>query len=288
MRRVAFRLTDSVDPEERLEEACLFKAMSDHYGPDAVFAFKDRLCPDPDLPVFGRNLPSHMRSANPVPSRLDYWNDPAFLRHANRDFHVAAFEDASNIAESMLAVSKGVFVKSTRQKHFTMTLSPGENFREKMGDMAYSFIDGPPLMVQQLATVEYEYRFFVIDRRVVTSSPNMTALTPLDFPLPPSCVFRTPTSSSSDRLPDLVAEFTSLAQSVAEEMEYPHACIDIALINGRPGVIEFNPMQLGHLGLFACDVRALAAASETLVLSYSPEAAPSFVTQADETEFLDL
>jgi hypothetical protein len=35
-------------------------------------------------------------------------------------------------------------------------------------------------------------------------------------------------------------------------------------MNGKPAVVEFNPMQLGQLGLYACDVRALAKASRSL------------------------
>nr|WP_250807837.1 ATP-grasp domain-containing protein [Neorhizobium tomejilense] len=289
MYKLAFRLTDILDPEERLEEAALFKAISDHYGRDAVLAFRGDECPDPDLPVFGRNMPAYVRNSNPVPPRLDYWDDAAFLSYVRREFYAVPFDQAEAVVNDMLARGKEVFVKSARQKHFKMVVRQGENFCEKIGDMAYSFIDDGPLMLaQEFAHVEYEHRFFVIDRNVVTHSPNMSDLTPIDHPLPFGTVYRTPASAAPEVNTFVVSELERLAMSVAEEMDYPHACVDVAFINGNPGVVEFNPMQLGHLGLFACDVRALARASETLVENYCPLPSYPCPSPSDETAFLDI
>lgn len=286
--RLAYRLTDILDPEERLEEAALFKAMSDYYGRDAVLAFRGVQCPDPDLPVFGRNPSFQAHACNPVTARLDYWTDEAFLGHVGREFHAVPYEDVASIADRMLSEGKSVFVKSSRQKHFKLTLKPGDSFADKIGDMAYSFIDGPLLLVQELVPVEYEYRFFIIDRNVVTGSANMQDLTPLDFPLAYGAVFKTPLTADPDRRPDVVEAFHELAGKIAAEMDTPHACVDIAMIDGKPSVVEFNPMQLGHLGLFACDVRALAEASESLVMSYAPEMEVATKAAPEESDFFDL
>jgi hypothetical protein len=136
--------------------------------------------------------------------------------------------------------------------------------------------------------MEFEYRFFAIDGKIVTSSPNMEFLTPLDYPLAPGTLYRTPSSTTPTTDLAVVEALSRLADEVADEMEYPHACIDVAIVAGKPGLVEFNPMQLGHLGLFACDVRALAAASETLVASYQPASEPAFQSSPDESEFFDL
>ena len=286
--RLAYRLTGIQDPEERLEEAALFKAMCDYYGRDAVLAFTEAPPSDRDLPVFGRNPPPYVRSCNPVSAKLDYWEDDAFLRNAGRAFHVGTFAEARETCQSLQACGKSVFLKSARQKHFKLCLGPNDDFMADMADMAFSFMDGQLLLVQEFVKMEYEHRFFVIDRRVVTSSPNMQALTPLDFPLPAGTVYRTPSSPDPEVRPDVVRSLENLAARIAEDMDYPHACVDIAMIAGKPGVVEFNPMQLGHLGLFACDVQALAAASESLVMTYSPDVEPTSRPDLEETEFLDL
>jgi hypothetical protein len=291
MIRAVFRLTDNTDPEERLEEAALWKAMYDHYGEDGIVAIRDlSLAPD-GLPVFGRTPKFPAPSANPVSEKLEYWTDPAFLAACRREFHCVPFEEAEAVVKGLQARGKGAFIKSTSLKHFTAIVDPDGDFREKVGVMAFSFIDGgPPLMVQELAKIEYEHRYFAIDGRIVTSSPNMTSLTPIDYPLGAGTVYRTPQTSERENRPDIVHALDRLAAHVASSMATPHACIDVAMINGGPGIVELNPMQIGQTGLFACDVRALARASESLVASYVPE--PAFVfgqsPADDEEDFNDF
>ncbi len=291
MPRAAFRLTENTDPEERLEEAALWKAMYDEYGAEGIVAVRAHDEAPEGLPVFGRTPKFPVPCANPVSARLEYWNDPAFLAACCREFHVAPFESAEAIVRSLQARGKGAFIKSTSLKHFTATIRLGEDFREKVGVMAYSFIDGgPALMVQELVEVEYEYRYFVIDGQIVAFSPNMTSLTPIDYPLPPCTVFRTPDSRALEIRPDIVTALDRVAAELATSMATPHACIDVGLINGVPGAVEMNPMQIGQVGLFASSVRALARASKSLVANYSPavSAAFTFVGTSDEEEFKDF
>jgi hypothetical protein len=290
MLKAAFRLTDNADPEERLEEAALWKAMYDEYGADGIVAVRDRDKAPEGLPVFGRTPKFPASCANPVSSRLEYWNDPAFISACRREFHVVPFEKAEPIVRDLQARGKGAFIKSTSLKHFTATIQSDEDFHEKVGVMAYSFIDGgPALMVQELVNVEYEYRYFIIDGMVVTSSPNMTSLTPIDYPLPSGAVFRTPHSPRLEIRPDIVTALSRVASDLARSMETPNACIDVALINGVPGAVEFNPMQIGQLGLFASSVRALAKASVSLVNDYVPSVQPQFnKLPNDEEEFSDF
>ena len=291
MPRAAFRLTDNADPEERLEEAALWKAMYDQYGPDGIVAIRGHAEAPHGLPVFGRTPKFPVPCANPVSQRLAYWTDTAFLNACRREFHVVPFEDAEPIVRDLQARGKGAFIKSTSLKHFTTTVGPDEDFRKKIGVMAFTFIDGgPELMIQELALVEYEYRYFVVDGEIVTSSPNMTWLTPIDYPLPNGTVFRTPQTTIPESRPDIVSELNYLVVDVASSMAMPHACIDVALINGVPGVVEMNPMQIGQVGLFASSVRALARASESLAASYVPDASSPypFAQARDEEEFTDF
>ena len=287
MHHIGFRLTDNTDPEERLEEAALWKAMKDHYG--------DRISPVPpveeggdDWIMFGR-VRRFAVGREPVSENIPYWEDPAFLENCGREFKVVDWEELRGAVEELHARGKGAFVKSTRSKHFVARIPVGADVDEEIGDMAYSFIDGgPSLMVQALAEVAWEYRFFVMGREIVSESAVMVELTPLDYGKMDGCIFETPTSRSFVKDDRLVAEFRKVAETVIETMVPDHAVIDIALIDGKPAVIEMNPMRLGQIGLYASDVRALAAGSEKLVAGFVPRKRPAFVARdAEEDDFVD-
>lgn len=250
-----FRLTNLHDPEERLEEAALWKAMHDVFG-SAITAVSEGEA-DYGRPlrfVFGT---SH-RGRTPD---IAYWNDPAFLRHARRRFWVGPWEEAENQVQALHADGLGAFIKSTVAKDWIARVPVGQSLSDVAGDMAYSYIDGgPPVMVQELAKVTYEHRFFVIGRRIVTHSPNAAHLTPLDHPQ--IYDFTTP----HDAEPSLFVAggfLSAVADDIALTMAVPDAVVDCALINGQPACVEINPMVVGGVGLFACDVRALARAIYT-------------------------
>lgn len=242
-----FRLTDNADPEERLEEAALWKAMHDEYG--------DNISPLPDdaesgvcFGRIGRKIRNH------VSDDLPYWTDSAFLLHTRRRFTVVNYDGLRDAVAALHADGLGAFVKSTKSKHYIARIPVGTSFENGIGDMAYSFMDGGPhLMVQQLIEPTYETRFFCIGRQIVTESPIDAKLTPIDFP-------------RVKHPAPIASALMTVAVNIARYMRMPHASIDCALIDGEPGVIELNPMILGNLGLYACDVRALARASRQLIV----------------------
>ncbi|HJR83469.1 MAG TPA: hypothetical protein VJ775_06035 [Sphingomicrobium sp.] len=247
MKTFTFRLTDNDDPEERLEEAALWKAMHDVYGA-RIAAVTDG---DAD---YGRPR----RFARGPSMDLAYWTDPAFLKHAGRRFWVGRWEDADEQVRALHADGLGAFIKSTRAKDWICKVPVGQSLDEVADAMAYSYIDGgPPIMVQELAKVRYEHRFFVIDRRIVTRSPNAAHLTPLDFPQ--TWDFETPRDHKHS-LFSAGGFLMPVAEDIARNMATPDAVIDCALINGEPACVEINPMVIGGVGLFACDVRAIAGA----------------------------
>jgi hypothetical protein len=142
-------------------------------------------------------------------------------------------------------------------------------------------------MVQALAEVKYEYRFFVVAREIVADSPVMVSLTPLDHRESVGMVYETPTSARRHMRRELVEEYFALAEKVIADMVPDHVVIDIALIDGEPALIEMNPMQLGQVGLYASNVRNLAAASETLIEGFVPQKRPLFTVSADDEEDFD-
>lgn len=258
---IAYRVVDTLDPEERLEDACLWKALHDEYGGE-ISALKS----DADFPkdtfVFGRgrNYKGERRQT------LRYWEDPAFIHTCGRAFTVTDFDHLSAEIKTLSAQGKGAFVKSIRTKEFAEAIPLGADWHDVIGDMAYSFIDaGPVLMVQELIEMKYEHRWFVIDREIVTDSPVAVHLTPLDHGWIYGWEFATPFCGRRSERPDERRLMADLAEYVAAEMKTPHAVIDTAMGADGALVIEFNPMALGNIGLFACDVRALATASRKLI-----------------------
>jgi len=238
-RDLTFRLTDNVDPEERLEEAALWKAMHDEYGSEI-------------RPVKGDAPTTFGRLRKRSGETLRYWTDPAFLTHCRRSFTVCDFAEVQKAVMGLHRAGLGAFLKSTRDKHWIGRVPLGADVQQVIGEMAFSFIDGgPQLMVQELCRIDNEHRFFVIGRNVVTHSRNSPELTPLDYDVARHVVR---------------PAYMALARKVAAEMREPHAVVDIGDINGEPGVVEFNPLHLGSVGLFACDVRALARASRAIAV----------------------
>jgi hypothetical protein len=259
---IHFRLTDNRDPEERLEEAALWKAMHDEYG-DEIEAIKaDTEC---NGVAFGREQMFVGVSSNPVSDRLPYWEDDAFLARCNRLFCVTDLEGLDAAVARLHSSGYGAFVKSTRSKHFVCKIPLGETVDSVVGDMAYSFMDGGPrLMVQQLSDMKYEHRFFCIGRKIVTDAPINPRMTPLDFPWRDGQTFERPADVSPVYRPKIVSALRGTAKWIARNMKTEHATIDCAVIDGKPGVVELNPMRLGQIGLYACNVRALAKASRQL------------------------
>lgn len=118
MNKVTFRMTDNKDPEERLEEAALWKALHDEYGDDISLT--------DDRPTFGRG------KRNDAGNYLQYWTDPAFLSRANREFRLCALRDAESAVADLHSRGKGALIKSTQEKYFIERFPVGSDFHENM------------------------------------------------------------------------------------------------------------------------------------------------------------
>lgn len=252
-----YTLLESADPEERLEDAALFKAMKDVFG-DQLVGCMNGISVDP-APVL-----QYGRESRFQPSRtptLKYWEDPAFLAYTGRSFKVLDWDAAEIEVKRLHSEGKGAFLKSTRCKHYAIKVPVGKSLSdEEFEGMAYSFIDGgPKLMVQEMVPMEFEHRFFVINRQVVTDSPNAVHLTPLDYPYRYS--HRHPSSAIQSIRPiSYGLAMLKVVEDIAANMATPDAVIDLALVGVKVVCVEFNPFIVGGVGLFASDVRAIAQA----------------------------
>jgi len=274
MTHLYYRLTDTTDPEERLEDAALYKALYDTFGKGLTLVPGDAPAPKDGL-FLGRGKRNEYHDANVLaPPGLPYWNDPAFRDALTRSFIVTDLDGARREVERLHAEGRDAFLKSTRQKHFTGRIDCGQSFHEEMDGIVYSFIDREDcLMVQEAIDMQYERRFLVMNGKVVTQSPVAWHLTPMSrswiqgetgFDIE-DLHYATPQSREARFCPEGTRRMTELAQRIADASETRHLCIDIAVIGSDPAtdpieVIEFNPMQPGAVGLYGCDPIRIADA----------------------------
>ncbi len=293
MTRYSYRPSNTNDPEERLEDAALWKALHDLHG-DNITIIDQKADPLPDTVFFGRvkkaesllGVISGVGIAQP-----QYWDDPAFLRSCGREFSVHDLEGAKAEVQRLQQSGKNAFVKSLRPKYFTSLIPDDESLSDVLGPMEFSFCDdGECLMVQEAIDMIYETRFLFVDGELVTSSPVAWHLTPIDR-LEFGDLFETPRSKELvfDRKSALA--MMDLAKQVASEAETNTVCIDCAIDShtGGPIVIEFNPLHYGNVGLYACDVRAIARSTLNPVFEVNVKEAKTFTKKNYKDEsFVDF
>ncbi len=263
--KVYYRLTENRDPEERLEEATLWKALHDEYGDDIeLWSPSERGVPRDGL-LFGRvGIFEEAKGAVLAVSKdLPYWQDPAFTRMAGRSCMFCTLDEAADEVQRLHGLGNDAFVKACFMKAVRVHVPVGKTLSEVLGIMALSFCDAPRcLLVQDWASMRYERRFVVIKRQIITHSPISAWLTPLDGQKYIHHHFASPLDAApACRDEALTADFVERAEWIAANMLPDSAVIDMASINGDIGIVEFNPAQIGQFGLYGCDARAIAAAS---------------------------
>lgn len=268
--RIFYRLAETSDPEERLEDACMAKALHDALGPwltilpssTTSVELEALELSETDL-FFGRTRHFEARPGGSIaPRSLRYWDDPAFLARCGRGFHNCNWEQAKERVKAIHAEGKDAFVKSMRHKEWVGRVPQGETLITAAGDMVYSFVDHehPILMVQEAVEMRFEHRFAVVDRVPVAWSPVSIPLTPLDTEQARDKVCSTPTSSRLEPNKDLIEEYRRFVTETAAALEVDTAIVDVCLIGDKPAIIELNPFGVGEFGLYAMDVRAIAQA----------------------------
>lgn len=266
--KLYYRLCQTDDPEERLEDAALWKALHDEFRDGISVVPWDAPAPA-DGYLFGRG--KRMEWVDnapllPVPDSLDYWNDPVFLGYCGRSFKLCDWQEAKVEVDRLHADGKDAFVKSIKTKHFLQKIPRGAGLAEALGDMSYEFLDLPScLMVQEFVDMVFERRFVCIDRKIVTHSPIAVHLTPIDVFYGYSHFLRPTDRAPHIYDPQLVERMLMTARDIAATMACPHAIVDLAVSDDEVVAVEFNPMRIGQFGLYACNVRLIARATRSLV-----------------------
>jgi len=265
MTRISYRLSETYDPEERLEDAALWKALHDEYGGRIHLLKPDDPMPQEGI-FFGRTKKNEKYGSGDL---FPYWNDPGFQAGIRRRVTSCDLEQAREVVQAIHDDGRDAFVKATRIKFLTMHVPRGQSLMQALGDTAYSFIDQPGcLLVQDHLRMRHERRFVVMGGAIVTHSPVATHLTPLARSLYPDIEnmhFPTPRDQVGYHDPQLTQDMLIFAGDIARETELDHVVIDIADVAGTPEVIEFNPCLPGQFGLFACDPAAIARGTRAML-----------------------
>ena len=271
MSRCFYRIAGKLDPEERLEDAVLAKALHDVLGNDLTF-----LGPDDAFPEAGLHLGRARRNEripSPLsPDHIRYGEVPAFLRFPSRDGGCLALGGAGAEVTRLHEDGRDAVVKSTLgAKHLVLPVPCGVPLGEALDAMVYSFCDRPPcLLVQERVDMRFERRFLFLDGELLTQSAVGTHLTPMSrvWEAGPGVDFEalhleTPGSRRLIHNPALTARMTARALEIAAASDHATFCMDLCLIGedaarGRIEPIEWNPFQPGQLGLYGCDPRRIA------------------------------
>lgn len=241
-----YRISNTLDAEERLEDAAMAKAFHDVFGAEIVSEGEAD---------FGRD-----KMFGGIRKQVAYWKDPAFIENAGRSFSVCTAEGARAEVERIHASGRDAFVKATDLKLFALPVPIGQSISDAIGDYIWSVIDRPPcVMVQEFCDVRWEMRFVSVGREVVTCSPIAWHITPISR-LHQDYLFETPMTMSPSVQSDHSRDMSELAAKVARRCIEEDVIIDCAIIDGKPAVVEMNPLSVGNFGLYACDPFAIATA----------------------------
>lgn len=227
----------------------------------------------------------------------NYARSAVMRAHAGRDIScVGDDDDALDALESIR--DRGVaeaIVKLTIGKHPLAPIDLGRSISAQLFlQYGYDFARIDPermaFIVQARAVMEYEYRLFVVDGRVVTGAGNVVAHTPLDNLGPTAfspLVVRdrgvrlipidygedtwavgteddpTPPARNVETRLELVAAFVATGQRIVDEIAAEAILprdysLDLAVIDGAIGVVELN--ELSNSGLYASDPKRMVAA----------------------------
>lgn len=267
---IVYRLSDITDPEERLEDSILWKSLKDEYQDDIKLIDSSENIDENTLFMGRLNNSFLLPFTTDYGMDNNYWKQEIFKEYANRDFKVCDFEDGMKYIKMLQNKKSDVIFKSIlSQKHFLCKINHDDSPHRILGDMAYSFIDrGDCLLIQEYKPMKYERRFFVVNREIITHSPVVSHLTPLDLISDNDVInqhYLRPGLRDFIYDKNLTDNFLEVARDIAQKMDDPHATFDLSLTDQGVTIIEFNPLQIGMLGLFAMDPRKISESSRDIV-----------------------
>lgn len=266
MPQIAYRPYQGCDLEECLESYAMQSALLDILGNRLTIVNE---FPKDVTHAFGR-MSNRFRGSAVLtyPAghylHLDYWTWEAFRQHSGRKYQILDLFSARDLVSTIHLSGTDAFVKSTRNKELATRVPLGANLIEYLNGMAYVFADrGPCLMVQPHVEMTYEYRLFVINGVAVTGAGAISAHTPADN----TAIFNPAIAASRteecpvEMRPDIVKRYLAFAADLIPQCPVHSFVLDVALVDGDPIIVEFNPLHLGQVGLFATRTDLIASAT---------------------------
>jgi hypothetical protein len=253
------------DPAEAREHRLLLDALLDRLGP----RLEVRTHPEAGYSaVFGRTDPARRRAVDPGlryprPDQCDfpYWEEPGFLAAAGRSVRVCDLAEARQAVAALHAQGRDAFVKATQTKLFALPVPIGTRLGSALGDLAYSVCDaGQCLLVQERIPLRDEYRVFVVDGTPVTGAGKVDDRTPADNIVRFDPAFQGQGDVPVRLDPDLAERYRQFALAFTKGTRRRDYTLDLAVSGPRIVCVEMNPLYLGRVGLFACDLDALVDA----------------------------
>ena len=175
----------------------------------------------------------------------------------------------------------GVTVKYVRREKTLplIRLAHGESFDadEWLGWESVRFDHDPDgVLVQETKRMEYEYRMFIVDGEPVCGAGCVEANTPVDNqamfdPMMQRIRNITPVEAREDIAEQYRRFATQAAHLIREEGVITSTYVmDMAMIDGQPGIIELN--GFANAGLYALDMTALLTAVRNHPEQFTPHA----------------
>ena len=159
------------------------------------------------------------------------------------------------------------FIK-TRKKHWAVSIllepnnTHGEIYSKLMDLFGYSwseriFNERDNIFVQEYADIEYEYRFIIINGKIVTGGGSIEEFTPAQNKSIFDIQLRKDRKGKSEIIEakSIVSNYLKFAKNILKEIKYKNYTLDIAFINGKIGIIELNPYL--NVGFFASNYKEI-------------------------------
>ena len=241
--------------------------------------------------------------AEPVTPADAYAQIPAVLARLNRDYNVvhADIDAVKETVGDMLVSHESVWIKNVLrakrglvrdvrdvvQLESTVGNDDMGGNAEQWDMLCWDLIrrEGDPtaVLVQAGADIRHEMRFFVVDGKPVVGAGNVEALTPAQSrglvvdPRAEEVRGSGIVVSDVNIVEQLHAFATSAAADIVADARHMDVrgwarpfVLDVAMINGAPGIVELNGVQ--NAGLYALDVDKLLTA---LLATENPPVPPS-------------
>jgi hypothetical protein len=285
------RYNTAADFEDFVEEAYRLDAALRAFTPQCIWLTTDQrsathLVTDEtrsvtelgSLPVYGlQPLLGHVSKSEADRLVGRYAETQTFLARSNRIALLATYDseklDASGLFQAVRFVARAtnqkIFIKVRLPKYgiyIIEPLDPGASENDIDAavraalDLTLVHLDGMrnAFLIQSWAEIEYEYRLFVVGSQVVTGAGCIDEYSPLDnkqdFDTKIQKCRNANNPIAND--PEIVGQLVAFGQQVvldfaAEVPAMSEYVLDVAVINGKPGIVELNP--LFNAGLYASD-----------------------------------